>query len=295
MILLILGSKGPEVEQLQRNLNFLGFTCGAADGKLGSNTERAVRKYQETRGLSVDGKVRIDPAGETWTRIKTEVRWVQDKLREHKFDPGVSDGLAGPRTIAATMSFQLKFGLVSDGIAGSNTRGELQNPTKPIAINTKIPRPAPKEFKILPRSVWGAKPPKQVNPQSGKTFEIVHHTESASSGDELAEIRGIQNYHMDTRGWNDIAYNFLIGRNGDIYEGRGLHAVGAHTVGYNTTGIGVACLGDYQTGKPSAATLKALDSLTAYLKGLTVRTVKGHCDCNATACPGKNLVNAFKR
>lgn len=41
------GSKGPEVEAIQRWLNECGFDCGAADGIFGPKTEQAVRRAQE--------------------------------------------------------------------------------------------------------------------------------------------------------------------------------------------------------------------------------------------------------
>lgn len=34
------------------------------------------------------------------------------------------------------------------------------------------------------------------------------------------------------RGWDDIGYSFLVGQDGNVYEGRGWHHVGAHTQGY---------------------------------------------------------------
>ena len=47
-------------------LNALGFNCGEPDGAFGSNTEAAVKKFQEKYGLSVDGKV----GQATWPKIK---------------------------------------------------------------------------------------------------------------------------------------------------------------------------------------------------------------------------------
>ncbi|MHB0976909.1 MAG: peptidoglycan-binding protein [Candidatus Aquicultorales bacterium] len=295
-MLLQKGSSGEDVRWLQANLNFLGFPCGPNDGIFGDLTDGAVRTYQRVRGLQIDGQVSIDPAGETWTRLRSEVQWVQGRLTVLGFGPGPIDGLAGDQTVSATRAFQSRFGLVVDGIAGTHTRGEFESPTAPLPV-TEIPRPeAAAGITIIPRSTWGARPPKQENPQAGKDTEIVHHTiTSAPGGDELAELRAIQDAHMDSRGWNDIGYNLIVGRKGDIYEGRGMTAVGAHASGFNTPSIGVACLGDYQTGQPTKETLTALDNLTAYLKGQTVVTVEGHRDVNATACPGDNLYSVFKR
>ena len=44
-----------------------------------------------------------------------------------------------------------------------------------------------------------------------------------------AEVRKVQDFHMGPgRNWWDIGYNFLIGEDGRIYEGRGFDAQGAH-------------------------------------------------------------------
>ena len=49
------GSKGPEVMELQKGLAQLGYVVGTADGKYGSKTETAIRRFQKERGLRVDG------------------------------------------------------------------------------------------------------------------------------------------------------------------------------------------------------------------------------------------------
>lgn len=36
---------------------------------------------------------------------------------------------------------------------------------------------------------------------------------------------------MESRNWWDIAYNFLIGGDGAVYEGRGWDSEGSHTKG----------------------------------------------------------------
>ena len=51
------GSKGELVELVQQMLNENGYNCGTADGIFGTNTEKAVEKYQRAKGLSVDGIV----------------------------------------------------------------------------------------------------------------------------------------------------------------------------------------------------------------------------------------------
>lgn len=49
------GSKGPEVIELQKKLAQLGYVVGTTDGKFGSKTETAIRRFQKERGLRVDG------------------------------------------------------------------------------------------------------------------------------------------------------------------------------------------------------------------------------------------------
>lgn len=53
------GDNGPEVEQLQKNLIKLGYSCGSwgADGDFGNDTKKAVIKFQKEHGLSADGLV----------------------------------------------------------------------------------------------------------------------------------------------------------------------------------------------------------------------------------------------
>ena len=53
------GDNGPEVEQLQKNLIKLGYSCGSwgADGDFGNDTKKAVIKFQKEHGLSTDGLV----------------------------------------------------------------------------------------------------------------------------------------------------------------------------------------------------------------------------------------------
>lgn len=61
------GDKGPSVKELQVRLIEAGFTVGAtgADGGFGAETQSAVRAYQSSRGISVDGMVGL----QTWTAL----------------------------------------------------------------------------------------------------------------------------------------------------------------------------------------------------------------------------------
>lgn len=54
-----------------------------------------------------------------------------------------------------------------------------------------------------------------------------------------------QNYHMNQKKWNDIGYNFLVGEDGNVYEGRGWGQHGAHSVSYNSKSIGICLIGNF--------------------------------------------------
>lgn len=51
------GSKGIEVEHLQLRLRRLGLYDGAVNGRLGTSTVKAIKKYEVAHGLKVDGFV----------------------------------------------------------------------------------------------------------------------------------------------------------------------------------------------------------------------------------------------
>lgn len=51
------GSRGEEVKQIQTKLKSWGYYNGEVDGIFGSNTQAAVKKFQQKNGLNVDGVV----------------------------------------------------------------------------------------------------------------------------------------------------------------------------------------------------------------------------------------------
>jgi hypothetical protein len=60
------GAAGACVELAQRRLEAHGFNPGPIDGKFGAKTEAAVRKFQQARGLTVDGVI---GETETWPAL----------------------------------------------------------------------------------------------------------------------------------------------------------------------------------------------------------------------------------
>ena len=64
-----MGSRGAYVMIAQDDLNTLGYKTGGLDGIFGSNTQTAVRNYQQNKGLAVDGIVGCN----TWRSLQEDV------------------------------------------------------------------------------------------------------------------------------------------------------------------------------------------------------------------------------
>jgi len=60
-----LGSKGPEVARIQQRLQELGSYLGPIDGIFGGGTEAAVKTFQQSAQLGVDGRV----GPQTWAAL----------------------------------------------------------------------------------------------------------------------------------------------------------------------------------------------------------------------------------
>jgi peptidoglycan hydrolase-like protein with peptidoglycan-binding domain len=127
------GSTGEPVRQLQEALKELGHDPGAVDGQFGSQTEAAVKAFQQERGIGADGVVgpitwrNIDEAAEfdkpTLQKGSTglAVRRVQSRLTAAGYDTGGVDGIFGPRTEAGVKALQGDTGIAVDGIVGPQT------------------------------------------------------------------------------------------------------------------------------------------------------------------------------
>lgn len=146
---------------------------------------------------------------------------------------------------------------------------------------------------ILPRDTWHARPPNTPNTLRDFASGWFIHWLGLSSIAILTDseiLRNTQNYHMDTKGWSDIAYSFAIGRNAAIYELRGWGIAGGHTKGHNTRSMALVFLiGDGET--PSLAMLAAGSDLLAAgeEEGYPVTLVRPHNAVSATVCPGPEL------
>lgn len=122
------GSRGELVALVQLMLHEKGYSCGSADGIFGTNTEKAVEKYQRAKGLSVDGIV----GNNTYAKLFTEcllkngsrgelVRQLQARLNEQGYGAGNADGIFGSNTEKGVKALQSAAGITVDGKVGQNT------------------------------------------------------------------------------------------------------------------------------------------------------------------------------
>ncbi len=183
---------------------------------------------------------------------------------------------------------------------------------------------------ITMRSQWGAAPPRCTNPNTDPLkFAVVHHTVNSNNygpADSAGIVRGIQAYHENTLQYCDIAYNFLVDKYGQIFEGRwgGIKNVvlGAHTGGFNSHSTGIALIGDYRYATITSAQWRSLVHLLQWklsLHGIDATSrfttvsngggsrfpagtlvsfpyrILGHTDLWPTECPGANVMSQLPR
>jgi hypothetical protein len=176
---------------------------------------------------------------------------------------------------------------------------------------------------IYPRDAWGANlPPKGPIQAETCQFLLVHHTASSNAYASAAGlIQATYAFHTSAaKGWSDVCYEFFIGRDGDVWEGRAGALTGpvvADATGGSQGFAQLICLlGDFTSQPPTAAAQTSLVNVLAWLSGryeidigaesmtsfvsrgsqrwpagasVTTNTIAGHRDMSFTACPGDAL------
>ena len=166
------GTMSADVAMMQQKLIDLGYLTGEPDGNYGTATEKAVRAFQKTNGLGVDGtagsetlsrmysieaasasaaaKADTTPAPGTkaaQAAAQTEetlkqgakgdtVKQLQQSLIDLGYLTGKADGTFGSKTYAALVAFQKANKLSADGIAGAKTLKKLSS-SSAVAAKTE--------------------------------------------------------------------------------------------------------------------------------------------------------------
>lgn len=155
----------PKVEEIQDILKYGGFKPGPVDGRLGSQTRMAIRKFQKSKGLKVTGRIdsitlsalnkkqeskkpipgmiskihlpsvevseaenKLDIQDEIIShrlKSKDRIEKIQQALKNAEFYKGDIDGKIGLKTKSAIKAFQKSKGLITDGVVGQKTWNEL--------------------------------------------------------------------------------------------------------------------------------------------------------------------------
>lgn len=175
--------------------------------------------------------------------------------------------------------------------------------------------------RIVSRSGWGMeRVPRAWKPSYVELRgAVIHHTAGTNNytEDKAPQIvRSVHDYHTYSwgRGWDDIGYNYLVDKYGNIYEGRygtqlsgpGKMVIGGHAAPANRGSVGISVMGTY-TGsvQPTSTILTALEDVIAWQfsragisatdtwtyvdrSGVTRRVpaIIGHRDVSNTTCPG---------
>ncbi len=151
--------------------------------------------------------------------------------------------------------------------------------------------------RIFTRAQWGARYPKQQVPRPLSAIKTVyvHYSdehESIPSPSHFADVlvvQAIQRYHMDVRGYFDIAYAALIGGNGDVYLGRPNGVVQAAVQGHNEDEWSVCFLTDGPYTAAQAASFEFLRYLAEITFPAVSHVPEPHSAGSATFCPGDQL------
>jgi hypothetical protein len=181
-----------------------------------------------------------------------------------------------------------------------------------------------KALTINPRSAWATnRPPEGPLPAEDVRFLLVHHSASRNGhtgADAPGILRSFYDFHTGEKGWNDIAYNFLIDADGGAWEGRAgslSEAIAGDATGGNQGFSQLVCIiGDYNAVHPTQRSLDSLVLLLSWLADrhgvstapgaevsfvsrgsnrwpagteVTTPTITGHRTMSKTTCPGDNL------
>jgi len=286
-------------------------------------------------GAQVQLRVRQRDTWSAWTPLTTPDGGPDDGSRDARAaaarrltaaEPlwvGAADGVEA-RVVSATNAAapQALHVVLVDG--GSSPADAAAHP----AGATSMAAAAQSQPAIYTRAQWGADERLRTynsgcgTPDYSSTIKMgfLHHTDGVNGYTSSAVpsiIRSIYAYHVESNGWCDIGYNFLVDRFGRIWEGRygGITkpVIGAHTGGFNTNSFGVSLIGNFTSTTPPTAMLSAAEKLFAWRLGayyrdpgatttmlagsfsgsryaagstVTFKVVSGHRDADTTTCPG---------
>ena len=279
------------------------------------------------RGSQAEAQIRARKRGGHWTE------WASlHNLGDHGPDRGRVPAGTDPAFVGAADEFQVRLRGTPRALRARFVRA-LPTATAARRLGRRLRRRgriarAPQAGAppaMIMRAEWGADsvPPREPPQYSAVHMALVHHTVNANNygpEDSAGIVLGIARYHRDSNGWNDIGYNFLVDKYGQIFEGRagGIDqaVVGAQAQGWNSSSTGIACIGDFSSVTNTPEGMNALAQLIGWKLSVhavpaqgsvtltsiggaenkypagtqvTFQRIGGHRDGCNTACPGNGL------
>lgn len=181
--------------------------------------------------------------------------------------------------------------------------------------STTTPCPLPS---YCDRFCWGGNncPVDSTPTPTIPTHLVVHHSAGFNTSTNFKDVVSYYwDFHVNTNGWDDIGYNWLVDPNGIIYEGRGSGVQGSHFSCMNSYTLGICMIGNFVAQAPTDTAVASLINILAYEAGsynidpdgmsthttsqLYLHNVCSHRDGNSstapvgcpkgTTCPGDSL------
>ena len=247
------------------------------------------------------------PNGRGYWSVEAELQLAEGRVAfaNELRDPGTPESYIALRRRQALAGFER---ILSDRSATADQRARARSgalrvgtePTGPGAVSVA------QVGGLIRRASWRARRANRSELSRASSpwrWITVHHsvvrTEDTSAAASFDTVRGIQRDHMDSKGWGDIGYHFLIDPAGRVIEGRELIWQGAHAGGQNNIGnVGICLLGNFDEDQPTRASIASLDRLVLELQqklGIPRLNVRPHRAWKETACPGRHLMPWFTR
>ncbi|MEA2003157.1 MAG: N-acetylmuramoyl-L-alanine amidase, partial [Actinomycetota bacterium] len=173
------------------------------------------------------------------------------------------------------------------------TRAEMATfLSRALSLDPVEVSPRPIAIDVVGRDQWGAAPQRGGFIPHEIEQITIHHAGTVTGAVGPAQFRGWQSYHLSI-GWPDLAYHFIVGRDGNIYEGRPYGAVGDTATSYDPAGhFLIVVEGNFDNSIPNEDQIEMLSQMVAWASmqfDVPVSTIAGHRDHAATTCPGDNL------
>jgi peptidoglycan hydrolase-like protein with peptidoglycan-binding domain len=144
------------VRQVQKTLADRGYRTGAADGRMGPQTQAAVRRFQRAEHLEPTGqlnrqtlvamgvqKADASANADEPRYDRDTIRRVQQTLSNRGFKAGAADGILSERTHAALRQFQKSENLETTGRLNERTLAALGVPEEVASAGSSRPAAEP--------------------------------------------------------------------------------------------------------------------------------------------------------